>query len=118
MLLPEHPKFPPALKSLHITDANFSMRNMIANIAKDCKRGRYPSFESFRVTAFDKTRLILLSGQGISEYDTVESCFRCMRAAFEGTSVDFRVSHYEPDMIDPYLNDYWESDSDDDGPFP
>ncbi|KAL2810299.1 hypothetical protein BJX63DRAFT_434350 [Aspergillus granulosus] len=113
-LLPEHPQFSPGLERLHITDCNSSIRNMVANIANDCKNGRYPHFVYFRVSAFDITRPIKLPGQRIPQGQTPEQCFRSLAALFEGTSVDFQIVPYNRDLM---LENYSDSEGDD-FPFP
>jgi hypothetical protein len=99
-LLPEAPQFSPALKRLHITDCNSSIRDMVANLAADCKSGRYPNFTHFRVSSLDITRPIKLPGQLIPQGQTPEQCFRSLRAVFEGTSVDFQILPHSVGMMD------------------
>ncbi|KAL2844429.1 hypothetical protein BJX68DRAFT_242988 [Aspergillus pseudodeflectus] len=114
-LLPEAPQFSPALKLLHITDCNSSIRNMVGNIAADCKNGRYPKFERFRVSALDITRPIKLPGQRIPQGQTPEQCFRSLSAVFEGTSVDFQIVPHSVEMDDG--DTVFTSDSDSDSEY-
>ncbi|KAJ0416992.1 hypothetical protein BJY00DRAFT_316404 [Aspergillus carlsbadensis] len=123
-LLPEHPQFSPALKRLLITDCNSSIRNMVGNIAADCKNGLYPKFEGFRVSALDITRPIKLPGQRIPQGQTPEQCFRSLGAVFEGTSVNFQIIPHALDMMDDGAISISDDDSEDDhdgdleAPFP
>jgi len=108
VLLPPHPQFPQSLRTLHITDCNSSIRNMVQNIAKDCKNGLYPKFTDFKVLAMDITRPIKLPGQRIPPGQTPEQCFLSLRDMFKGTTVDFHIMPYNL----PGFDDYDDSDLD------
>ena len=100
-LLPQHPQFPSSLKKLRITDCNSSIRNMVQNIAKDCKAGLYPSFTDFKVLAIDITAPIKFPGQRVPLGKSPEQCFRGLQDLFKKTIVDFQISPYKlPDLPD------------------
>ncbi|KAL2793509.1 hypothetical protein BJX66DRAFT_338825 [Aspergillus keveii] len=114
-LLPEAPEFSPALKSLHITDCDLPIWDMVANIARDCIKSQYPHFTDFLITSFDDTRLIGLSTEahGLSAHTTPDLDYQSTRLLFEGTSVHFRIVPYDVDTVRAYLHGFW-FDSDDD----
>ncbi|KAJ5912001.1 uncharacterized protein N7473_001304 [Penicillium subrubescens] len=101
-LLPPHPQFPRSLKTLHITDCNSSIRDLVQNIAIDCKNGLYPDFTDFKVLAIDITRPIKLSGQRIPPGKTPEQCFLSLQGLFKGTKVDFQILPYKIPDFDEY----------------
>lgn len=107
-LLPPHPQFPRSLQTLHITDCNSSIHEMVQKIAKDCKNGLYPDFEDFKVLAIDITSPIKLPGQRIPQGKTPEQCFLGLRDLFKGTKVDFQILPYKL----PDFDDYGYGDSD------
>ncbi|KAJ5380386.1 uncharacterized protein N7496_002814 [Penicillium cataractarum] len=90
-LFPEHPEFPPSLKTLHVADCESSIRDMVGNIAADCQKGLYPNLTEFKVFARDITRPIKLPGQVIPEGKTPEQCFTSLRDLFKDTKVDFQI---------------------------
>lgn len=101
-LLPSHPHFPPSLETLHITDCNTSIRDMVQKIATDCKKGLYPNFAVFRVLSVDVTQPIRLPGQRIPPGKTPAECFLSLQEMFKGTKVDFMIAPYEIPDFDQY----------------
>jgi hypothetical protein len=115
-LLPQHPQFPHSLKKLQITDCNSSIRNMVQNIAKDCKNGLYPRFTDCRVLAIDITAPIKLPGQRVPPGKTPEQCFRGLQELFNQTTVDFQISPYKMPDLDEF-DDLGLDEDDDDSEF-
>lgn len=116
-LLPHFPRFPPSLQRLDITDCNSSIRDMVTDIASDCKRGKYPHLTEFKVLTTDITKPIKLPGQIVPPGKTPEQCFRSLRDLFKGTSVDFQILPYD---VPAMLGDGYDDDDDEidpDGPF-
>ncbi|OKL62553.1 hypothetical protein UA08_02944 [Talaromyces atroroseus] len=110
-ILPAHPQFPPALKTLHITDCLVSIRDVAQAIANDCKHGLYSNFTEFKVITVDVTLPIKLPGQISPPGQTPEQCFLSLRDMFKGTAVDFQIASYrmpefdDDDDDDGYVND-------------
>ncbi|KAL4930462.1 uncharacterized protein BDV17DRAFT_258714 [Aspergillus undulatus] len=92
--LPQYPKFPSAMETLHITDCNSSIREMAGNIAKDVQKGLYPKLREFKVLALDVSHPIKLPGQVIPPNKTPAQCFQSLRDLFKGTKVDFQICPY------------------------
>ncbi|KAI9372244.1 hypothetical protein BJX61DRAFT_455737 [Aspergillus egyptiacus] len=105
-LLPAHPRFPPSLQRLDITDCNSSIRDMVSKIATDVKYGDYPRLREFRVLTLEITRPIKLAGQRIPQGQTPEQCFLSLQASFKGTKVEFQIFPYRmPNDEDDYDED-------------
>lgn len=104
-LLPPHPQLPLSIKRFHIINCNSSVRDMVQNIAQDCKNGLYPQFTEFLVLAADITRPIKLAGQVIPPGQTPSECFLSLKNMFDGTKVDFRICPYKlPEFEDDELH--------------
>lgn len=95
--LPPHPQFSPSLEYLQITDCNVSIRDMMAKIATDVKKGRYPKLKGIEVQSFDISRPIKLTGQIVPAGKTPQQCFMELQGLFEGTGVDFNICPYHSD---------------------
>ncbi|KAL4991844.1 hypothetical protein BDW68DRAFT_127941 [Aspergillus falconensis] len=109
-VLPPHPRFPPSLQLLHITDCNSSIREMLSNIIKDVKKGLYPNLTKFLVLAIDVSRPIKLPGQVIPPGKTPAECFFELQDWFKGTKVEFSICPYDLSAADEDL------DEEEDGP--
>lgn len=117
-MLPTHPQFSPALRSLRITDCYISIRDMVQKIATDTLNGLYPDLTSFIVVAVDVTQPIRLPGQRIPPGQTPEQCFLSLKDMFKGTKVDFEILPYKmPAPEDFYDDEDTEDDYDDEDDF-
>ncbi|KAL4915038.1 hypothetical protein BDW62DRAFT_204016 [Aspergillus aurantiobrunneus] len=94
-LLPEHARFPPSLQRLDITDCNSSIREMAADIASDCRRGKYPNLTEICVLTSDIAKPIKSPGHIVSNPKTLAQCFRSLQDLFKGTTVDFQILPYQ-----------------------
>lgn len=101
-IVPPHPTFCRSLKELNFTDCKTSVREVVKNIAADCKKGLYPEFTKFRVLSLDITAPIKLPGQRIPPGQTPEECFHSIRDMFKNTKVDFEILPYRMPEFDDY----------------
>ncbi|KAJ5120004.1 hypothetical protein N7448_010673 [Penicillium atrosanguineum] len=115
-IVPPHPTFCRSLKELHFTDCNTSVREVVKNIAADCKKGLYPEFTKFRVLSRDITAPIKLPGQRVPQGQTPEQCFRSIQDMFKGTKVDFQIVPYEMPDFDDYDSDTEDYEDDEEYP--
>jgi hypothetical protein len=116
-MLPAHPQFSPALRSLRITDCYISIRNMVQKIATDTLNGLYPNLTSFIVLAVDVTQPIRLPGQRIPPGQTPEQCFLSLKDMFKGTKVDFEILPYRMPAPEDFDDEDTEDDYDDEDDF-
>ncbi|KAJ6161409.1 hypothetical protein N7470_004805 [Penicillium chermesinum] len=117
-VLPAHPKFPPNIEMLEIHDCNSSVVDMVAEVAAEVKKGRYPNLKIFMCLATDVSRLVKLTGQIVPPGKTPHDMMMSLLDLFKGTQVDFRINPYVLPDFDLYDSDEDESDEDDDGSFP